>query len=447
MEKPLNPPVNKFLFSSLSHSAWLTLFYLALGISWILLSDRFAYSFSHGNNDLLRQIQQMKGLLFVSVSSLLIYLMSARFYGSLKKSFQRYKGLEKTYHALNEATREGVFDCDLETMSANLNSKMQFFVPGSSLSIKDFWTVIRKRIAPNNVSRLLKEFGEVSRSTKTSWQTEFNLLGNDNLYYTVLCSIHIIRDKDSGKALRIIGAVQDLSDLRNLQAQYYNEQINHRQTLAKSIIEAQENEKNRWAEELHDNVCQLLSVAKMNLTAIPGMPEVAEKLRVDAKDLVMKSIDEIRELSANIKPPILEDYLITESIGMLTANIARTKNIRFNLISRDLDESKLSDAHRILIYRVIQEQLTNIVKYANATEVDIDLRNEDDKCKIVIRDDGDGFEPGEVKTGIGLKNIASRLQLYRGKMIIHSSPGNGCTMEAMFRIERNLNMPGMSKGM
>ncbi len=422
----------KRFFLHFSPAAWLTFLYLSISILWVILSDKLALKIAHGNNDLLAQLQNQKGLFFVMLTGVMIYFISDRFHGRLKTSFQLYQGLEANYQALHEASREGIFDCDLETMNARLNKKMQFFLPGSHTEIGNFWEVYKGRVAPLDRKRLVREFEEVMASTKLSWQTEYRLLGEDELYYTVISSIYIIRNPSTNKALRLVGAIQDVSDLRNLQAEYYNEQINYKQKIATSIIEAQETEKNRWAEELHDNVCQLLSVAKLNLSAIDIMPNSAETLTKEAKKLVIESISEIRQLSASIKPPSFEKNLLIEALETLTEDIRRVKHINFEINSDKLDERKLTDEHRLLIYRVVQEQLTNITKYSKASEVLINLSSSGELVSIEIFDNGQGFDPSKVKSGIGLRNIQSRLQVYKGKMKINSFPGQGCTLRAVF---------------
>ena len=88
-----------------------------------------------------------------------------------------------------------------------------------------------------------------------------------------------------------------------------------------------------------------------------------------------------------------------------------------------------------MIYRVVQEQVNNIVKYAEASSVEIKLDNTStSQVLVTVRDNGKGFEPEKVRTGIGLRNIQSRLQVYNGSLVIHSSPGNGCLLEASFPV-------------
>ena len=87
-----------------------------------------------------------------------------------------------------------------------------------------------------------------------------------------------------------------------------------------------------------------------------------------------------------------------------------------------------------MIYRVVQEQLNNIIKYAQASFIEIFIRSSELNVQIEIRDNGKGFDTGKRKTGIGLRNIRSRLQVYSGSLSIESAPGSGCTLIAGFSL-------------
>jgi two-component system sensor histidine kinase UhpB len=151
------------------------------------------------------------------------------------------------------------------------------------------------------------------------------------------------------------------------------------------------------------------------------------------KKLVAESINEIRQLSATIRTPAFDQETLVESIEKLSANINRLKPVNIVLDDRSLNENELENDKKLMIYRVVQEQVNNIIKYAEATTVEIKLDNTSSaQVQIRVRDDGRGFDPAKVRTGIGLRNIQSRLQVYNGNLIIHSSPGNGCLLEANF---------------
>ena len=417
---------------ALSPAAKLTLVYLILSIIWILLGDWAVYTFVNDNHNLLQKMQSSKGILFVFLSAAILYFLSNKFYNDLKFSNQKNEMLEQSFAALNEAARGGIIDLNLITETATINEKMKFFLPSSSSLVDNFLNRYYDRIHPGDKERVLQEYTDILKSQNDIWKTEYSILAGDNNYYQVVNSIYIIHDKETNRAIQLIGEIQDISKLKTLQAEYYDQQLKHKQRLASSIIKAQENERNRWAEELHDNVSQLLSVANLYLSSIELKQEENISLLVKAKEMVTESQQEIRLLSSSIKPPVFSFMTLSQSLDHLIADIIRVKKIRFHLNNSDLDESVLDDQHKLLIYRVVQEQLNNIIKYAEAAEIKITVSNDDDIVHIRITDDGKGFDTKETQTGLGLRNIQTRLQLHKGQMKIESSPGNGCKLSVSF---------------
>lgn len=421
-------------------SAWLkpvvylTATYLILSILWILLSDSLAIKLTGKNTAALYQLQQAKGIFFVVLSGMVLFFLSRKFYRNLANSFLQRESLEQKFFALNEAAKEGIFDLNLKNMTAHINNKMKLFIPVSSDTIDDFWHAYKKRIHPDDIPQLTKEYRESVKSGKTVWQTECRLLGLDNKYYTVISSVYLLRTPATGKLSRLIGTILDISELRNLQAEQYEQLLKHKQELTTSIIRAQENERNRWAEELHDNVCQILTVTKLYLGEMGNRPDAITRLLPETKKLVSDAMTEIRQLSATIKPPSFSKMTLRESLQRLTADINRVKEISFNFEFESLNETKLDDEQKLLAYRVVQEQLNNIIKYADAKKVDISLRHDKEKLSIKVRDDGMGFDTTRMKTGLGFRNMQSRLQIYKGDMTIHSSIGKGCTLSAAFAV-------------
>jgi len=419
----------------LSPATWLTITYLLLSVFWILGSDWLATNISGNDRLLFEKIQALKGLLFVFISATILFMLSRKFYSDLRLSFQQNEVMQTKYNAVSEAAREGFFDCDLVNMTAKLNNKMKFFFPVHSNEVEDFWQKYQTRIHPDDISRLLNEFENIVASGKSNWLLEYQLLGSDNKYHTVISSVYIVRDKETGKAIRLVGAVQDMSELRNLQAEYYEERLIHKQRLTASIIKAQENEKERWAAEMHDNVCQILGLVKLYLSEAIAHKESSDNLLSEADTLVSKVLDEIRQLSATIKPPSFDKTTLTDSIEKLVASVSRFKRFDFMLDTSHFKEQRVSDEQRLLIYRIIQEQLNNIVKYACACKVDVNLSiDKDDRVHIMVKDNGKGFDPRKVKAGIGLRNMESRVEAHKGTLKIQSQPGMGCTMSASFSL-------------
>jgi signal transduction histidine kinase len=436
MEKKHHPLLlSSVTLPRLSPAAWLTLSYLTLSIIWILWSDTIAARLSNSGYSSLtfENIQAVKGILFVFLSGTLLFVLSRKLYSGIHKSYEQKESIERKFTVLNQMAREGIIDFNFKEQKATLNDKMKFFFPAIGNTIGNFWEVYQTRIHPGDLERQKNEFNEILCSAKQTWQSEFRLLGNDGKYYSVISNAYIIRDNETGEPLQLIGAVQDVSDLRRLQNDYSEQQLKHKRTLAASIIKAQEIERSRWAEELHDNVCQILSVANLYTSDICSSPEHAKTMAPEIRKLIMESIHEIRQLSANIKTPSFNKETLLESIERLAANINRVKSVHFSLVTARFDESKLCAEQKLMIYRIVQEQFNNIIKYAEASEVEVRLSiDENNSIRITVKDNGKGFDTTEIKTGIGLRNIQSRLQVYNGSLKIQSSPGNGCAVDASF---------------
>jgi two-component system sensor histidine kinase UhpB len=416
----------------LSPASWLTLIYLVVSITWILTSDSVAIRMAGQNATFLQHLQQFKGLFFVSVSAMLLYSVSNRFYNNLVASFRQRENLEKKFEGLNYAAREAIFDCDLEKMTAELNEKMRFFFPTAGNRVENFWAGFQERIHPEDLQNIRKEYNEIAHTSRSLWQIEHRLLGADEKYYHVISSIYIIRNEHSQLPVRLIGTILDITDLRKLQIEKYEQRLRHKQELAASMIRVQESERDRWAQELHDNVCQLLTVANLYLGQMEKKPGTIPQLLPQARTLVGNSMAEIRQLSASIKPPSFELATLRESLEKLTADIARVKEIIFLLHIDDLEEMIFDEDQKLLVYRIVQEQLNNILKYAEASKVEIAVRLVDETVTIRVVDNGKGFDPLHARNGIGLGNIRSRLQLHKGTLEIQSEPGKGCTLLARF---------------
>ena len=212
----------------------------------------------------------------------------------------------------------------------------------------------------------------------------------------------------------------------------FQQELKHRQMLGQSIIKTQEEERNRWALELHDNVGQLLTVIKLYMEQMSIEPSKTSVLLPKAQEMTEKVLNDIRQLSASMKPPEFSVTSLNEAIRQLVANIQRVKTFQFDLHLDSMCEKQLNDDHKLMIFRVVQEQLNNIIKYAQANQIAIHIATTAQKATIEIVDDGKGFDTSIIASGIGLRNIRSRLQVYAGQLEIDSSPGEGCKLNAEF---------------
>ncbi|HEU4470989.1 MAG TPA: ATP-binding protein [Flavisolibacter sp.] len=420
------------MFRKMSPALRLAFIYLLVSVAWILWSDNIVHRLAGENMALFHRIQSIKGLLFVLLSSVLLYLVARKFYLNFKQSLQKAEEMLHRYNAVGEATKEGIIDHDLINDIAYLNEPMKGFILTGSHIIKNYLPLYLSRIHPEDRERIRQNLNNTLQTASTHWQADYRFKMGDGRYHDVISRGYIIREK-SLRPLRIISSFQDVSEIRNMRTVFYEQQIRHKLMLGQSIINAQEEERNRWAEELHDNVCQLLTVVKLYLGQLSL--ENSSPYVLKAQEMTEKALIDIRQLSANIKPPEFTITTLFQALEELIANVKRVKQYKFETDLGKMNEKALSDDQKLMIYRVVQEQLNNIIKYSSASFVSISVKTgSDGQALIEIEDDGIGFDPSAARSGIGLKNIQSRLQVFSGHMSVESAPGKGCKLTAAFSL-------------
>ena len=203
------------------------------------------------------------------------------------------------------------------------------------------------------------------------------------------------------------------------------------QQVTRAIINTQENERNEIGAELHDNICQILASTHITLGVLSKSVN-ADGLQLfdQCRQYIRLATQEIRNLSHRLAPAFFNDSTLEEAFAVLLDNMNVEKKYKVSLyFDQSLEEKNVSRDLQINLYRILQEQLRNIIKYSNCKNIEVDLIVKNDKIKMRIADDGVGFDINEVKGGIGLSNMKRRAQLFCGKFHIFSSPGNGCELE------------------
>ncbi|HJY23567.1 MAG TPA: PAS domain S-box protein, partial [Hanamia sp.] len=227
---------------------------------------------------------------------------------------------------------------------------------------------------------------------------------------------------------------RDITDKKMLQQRLLEEQMNKQKEIARAVVNAQERERTGIGEELHDNVNQLLAASKLylnhSLTQPDGDPESVRK----SMDYISNAMDELRKLSHALVGPTRDKTMgLINSIEKLIDDVSSVKPIKINFLYGTYQEEESEAGLKLVIYRIIQEQLNNILKYADASEIKIELKKETEYLIVSIKDNGIGFDTSISSKGIGLKNIKHRAELFNGIVQIKSSPGNGCKMKIIFK--------------
>ncbi|MGH3013195.1 MAG: sensor histidine kinase [Gaiellaceae bacterium] len=200
-------------------------------------------------------------------------------------------------------------------------------------------------------------------------------------------------------------------------------------TTVQRIVGGQEQERRRLSRELHDETGQALTSILLGLKAIEDTQgtERFPTALAELREIVVATLQDVRRLAVELRPKALDDFGLVPALGRLTGSFAEQTGIGAHLESR-LPGSRLPSETETVLYRVVQEALTNVVKHAQAEHVSVLLQSKPGRVAVVIEDDGRGFaEEGETD-GIGLLGIRERVALVGGTVAVESSPGAGTTI-------------------
>ncbi|HEX6428942.1 MAG TPA: PAS domain S-box protein [Niastella sp.] len=242
-----------------------------------------------------------------------------------------------------------------------------------------------------------------------------------------------------GEPVKLIGVLHDITcqkqaveQLRNQEAKLLEEKINHQRQIARATINTQEKERSEIGKELHDNVNQILASAKLFLSSPFIESDEREMFTNKAADHIYLAIEEIRKLSKSLVSPSAADLGIVETINDMIADIRWAQKIEIGFNYPGFDESKLDYGLKLTIYRIVQEQMNNILKYAEATKILIVIKAEAKKLTLTITDNGKGFDLKRKRKGIGISNIINRADVFNGRVDIKTAPGQGCVLKVEF---------------
>ncbi len=223
--------------------------------------------------------------------------------------------------------------------------------------------------------------------------------------------------------------INDVTEKMRLQHELKKQQKLEQQQITDAVLSAQEKERKHIGEELHDNINQILATSRMFISTALRSPEPGHDLISQSNDYIMLAMDEIRKLSRALITPAFVECCLKQSIDALVRNILVGKSMEISTNLNTFDETKLGNDVKLTIYRVIQEQVTNILKHADASSIKINIKVNNNKVTLCIEDNGQGFDPLARREGVGITNINSRAELYNGKVKIDSAPGEGCRLK------------------
>lgn len=195
-----------------------------------------------------------------------------------------------------------------------------------------------------------------------------------------------------------------------------------------AILQAQEQERKRISEDLHDRLGSRLAAVKLHFHAYRNKIKSNDEFFGTAGGLLDGAVEEVREISHNMVSGVLSKFGLVAALRDLKQTLESSKAIKMDLHAYHLDE-RLNFAIEVNIYRIVQELVSNILKHSGATEIIVQLNRYESQLLLTVEDNGCGFNVNELnsKKGIGLKNLQSRVFALEGQLNIDSGKGNGTT--------------------
>ena len=289
-------------------------------------------------------------------------------------------------------------------------------------------------VHPEDRARVTRE-GERVR-TKGEYDLSYRIIWPDGSVRWIRDRAFPVRDAQ-GNLVRIAGIAADVTESKESEQQreHFSQLL---QALSHRLLKVQEEERRHLARELHDEIGQTLTAAKLNLKIIaPDVPQAAAARLDDSVQLLDRLLHQVRQLSLDLRPPLLDELGLLPALRWLTDQQAQRAGLRISLAS-NAEGAQVGPGVRIACFRLAQEGITNAIRHASAEIVGVELRREMDRLWLSVRDDGVGFDPAAVQlrakqgASLGLLSMKERALLAGGDLEVTSAPGCGTHIRAWF---------------
>lgn len=329
--------------------------------------------------------------------------------------------------ATKATTNEAIWDLDIKNNEITWSEVFTNLFGYTLLTDEPTLGFWEKHIHADDKERVINSFHHfLEQSLNPNWYCEYRFKRADGSYAYIVDRGYLIFDK-ANKPLRVVGAMEDISERKKLEEALIFKERSRQKQIANAAFNAQEKERSDISKELHDNISQMLTSTKLFLDILKT--KTPDELVDRSIKNINNIIKEIRNMSRSLMPLSIDDLGIIGSINDLIDNSRVTNIIDFEFYPDNEVEKLLNGNSKLILYRIVQEQINNIVKHAKAKKILIELFAEKNFIELIISDDGTGFDLETVKKGLGLRNMKSRAQLLNGTTEIITQPNNGCKLK------------------
>lgn len=231
-------------------------------------------------------------------------------------------------------------------------------------------------------------------------------------------------------SVMIIGGVVLIRELFYSLKRADTERARSERRVINAIINTEENEKKRFAKDLHDGLGPILSTVKMSLSALTERIKdpAGNSILTNTNHLVNEAINTIKDISNNLSPHILSNFGLASAIGAFITKINQTRVVEIDFKS-NMENQRLENEKEVVVYRAVCELINNSIQHSGASRIEIELNKHEKFITLQFYDNGRGFDTSTLRKedtkGMGISNIETRVKTVDGVFILESTPGRG----------------------
>ena len=348
-----------------------------------------------------------------------------------KKAEDATRTSNEKYQLIAKATNDSIWDWNLLTNKVIRDGKKLETLFGyeecEASDVDYFWS---KTAHQEDWERVTKQRNTIFENPSESyWEAEYRFLRTNGEYAYVYDRGYIMRNKE-GKPIRMIGASQDISELKKSEKGLIEKNHELKQ-LSAYLQNVREEERKHIAREVHDQLGQLATALKIDIDwlsiKIVTLEEAAKNRIAHANKTIEVLISSVRKLASSLRPSILDDFGLNAALQWQCDEFQNVNGIQC-IFESGFDDKDLTINMKTELFRIAQESLTNILRHSKADSVTVSIKEDIEKIYLYIIDNGQGFNVNEHKNTLGLIGLRERALSLDGELLIESQIGKGTTI-------------------
>ncbi|MEO5888964.1 MAG: PAS domain-containing protein, partial [Ferruginibacter sp.] len=338
---------------------------------------------------------------------------------------------KESFNLIFNSSTDVLYDADLEanTLIVSDAFEKEFgYKTAAGMTLEKDWA---SHIHPDDKARILKKYTRLVATSESEWKADYRFLKADGTVANVLNKGIVLRNPE-GKAYRMMGSIHDISKQKVLEERLEQEIKLKEKQIAEAAEDAKYTERSDIGKELHDNINQLLGASRLYLELAKRGGEQSKLYLSRSTEYTITAIEEIRRLTKGMTTDIVKNIGLCEAIEKIASDFMEVNPVKIFSTLDSFIENRVNDKFKLNVFRIVQEQLNNILKHAQAKKVTISLSQNKKNVILCITDNGIGFNTTEKRKGIGVDNIISRAAAYGGTAEFVSARGEGCILTVKF---------------